>query len=138
VASPCSFLVAAAEQEAWSFDIDCREGMRARAEALFAQYERSSAEAVAAAADPGTAAAGAAGARDGGKLARRPEMAREVEVGARGLDHHGQGLLFVDDDAPCYVRINGPDADRRLALARHLATALTPRTAPMSPRRAAQ
>lgn len=137
VAAPCSFLVAAAEQEVWAFDIDCRDGMKVNADALFAQYERTSAEAVAmaaaAAAEPGATQAPAA---DGGRPRRRPELAREVDVGSRGLDHHGQGLLFIDDDAPCYVRITGPDAERRLALARHLVSALTLRTAPMTPRAA--
>jgi hypothetical protein len=44
--------------------------------------------------------------------------------------------LFIDDDAPCYVRVVGPEADRRMALARHLVSALTPATAPMTPRAA--
>ena len=38
----------------------------------------------------------------------RENAAHEVEVGRRALDHHGQGLLFVDDDSPCYVPIVGP------------------------------
>ncbi len=143
VASPCNFLVSAAEQEAWTFDLDCRDGMMARADALFEQYERTSAElvglAATTAAEPGSSApktgsGSGAGSGEAAKPRRKPELAREVDVGARGLDHHGQGLLFIDDDAPCYVRVIGPDADKRLALARHLATALTLRTAPMSPR----
>jgi hypothetical protein len=134
-AAPCNYLVRAAEQEAWTFDIDCRDGMKTRADALFAQYERTSAELVAlAAATPAGATSGPA---DGGpRPGRKPELAREVTVGARGLDHHGGGLLFIDDDAPCYVRVLGPDAERRLALAKHLAASLTPSTAPMSPRAA--
>ena len=59
---------------------------------------------------------------------------REVEVGAKGLDHHGQGLIFIDDDAPCYVRVIGPDAANRLALAQLIAKNLTFANAPMSPR----
>jgi hypothetical protein len=39
-------------------------------------------------------------------------------------------LLFLDDDAPCYVRVIGPGADRRLALARLVAGRLERRTAP--------
>jgi hypothetical protein len=132
VAAPCNFLVAAAAQEAWTFDIDCRDGMKKRADALFEQYERTSAELVAlAAAEP---ASGNAASDGGARPRRKPELAREVVVGSRGLDHHGQGLLFIDDDAPCYVRVLGPDAEHRLALAKHLAAALTPSTAPMSPR----
>ena len=63
-----------------------------------------------------------------------PSGAVDVEVGAKGLDHHGQGLLFIDDDAPCYVRVVGPDAQRRLALARAIAKNLTFANAPMTPR----
>jgi hypothetical protein len=57
-----------------------------------------------------------------------------VAVGAKGLDHHGQGLIFVDDDAPCYVRVLGKDAARRLELARLIAKNLTFANAPMTPR----
>ena len=60
--------------------------------------------------------------------------ATEVQVGAKGLDHHGQGLIFVDDDAPCYVRVVGPDAGRRLELAKLIAKNLTFENAPMTPR----
>lgn len=136
VASPCNYLVTVPGQPspAWTFDIDCRDNMKQKADALFAQYERTSAELVAAAMTD--SAASAPSPVDGGaaKPRKKPELAREVDVGARGLDHHGSGLLFLDDDAPCYVRVVGPDADKRLALAKHLATALTPATAPMSPR----
>ncbi|MFN0253182.1 MAG: hypothetical protein ACKV2T_40285, partial [Kofleriaceae bacterium] len=65
---------------------------------------------------------------------RAPEEASAVQVGAKGLDHHGQGLLFIDDDAPCYIRVVGPDKERRLALALHIAKNLTFANAPMSPR----
>ena len=151
VASPCNYLVTragSAAPEAWTFDLDCRDGMTARADALFAQYERTSAELVGMAATADAeptrqarpAAPGSSGSSDSssaGSAARprsKPELARQVDVGARALDHHGQGLLFVDDDAPCYVRIVGPGGEHRLALARHLAAALRPATAPMSPR----
>lgn len=132
--APCAFLVAAADQEAWNFDIDCRDGMKTRADALFAQYERTSADAVAAAAAQAAEPSKASSPADAAKPRSKVELAREVNVGARGLDHHGSGLLFIDDDAPCYVRITGPDAERRMALARHLVSALTLQTAPMSPR----
>ena len=57
-----------------------------------------------------------------------------MEVGAKALDHHGRGLLFIDDDAPCYVRVIGPDAPHRLELARLVAKNLTFANAPMDPR----
>ena len=44
------------------------------------------------------------------------------------------GLIFIDDDAPCYVRVVGNDAARRLELAKLLAKNLTFANAPMSPR----
>ena len=65
-----------------------------------------------------------------------PPPATAVDVGARGLDHNGQAVLFVDDDTPCYARIVGPDPVRRLALARLIAKNLRPATAPMEPRAA--
>lgn len=129
VPSPCAYLLEAegAAAAGWTFDLDCRDGMDARAEALFAQYQRTSAEVAARLAAEGPA---------GQRAAPSEVTAREVQVGARALDHHGQGLLFVDDDAPCYVRVVGPSAAGRLALATHLARALTPATAPMTRRRA--
>lgn len=134
VPSPCAYLLEAEGSAAaggtptgWTFDLDCRDGMDARAEALFAQYQRTSAE---------VAERLAAERAPGQRPATGEVTAREVQVGARALDHHGQGLLFVDDDAPCYVRVVGPTAEGRLALATHLARALSPATAPMTRRRA--
>lgn len=128
VPSPCAYLIEPqAEGSAaagWTFDLDCRDGMDARAEALFAQYQRTSAEVAEQVAAEGS----------GQRSAPGEITAREVQVGARALDHHGQGLLFVDDDAPCYVRVVGPTAAGRLALATHLARVLTPATAPMTRR----
>ncbi len=149
MASPCNYLTTragAAALEAWTFDMDCRDNMLTRANALFEQYERTSAELVGMAAnvkaDPEAArpvrnpAPGASepSSPPSPPSGSKPELARPVDVGARGLDHHGQGLLFIDDDAPCYVRVGGPDGERRLALARPLVTARKPATAPMSPR----
>lgn len=129
---PCSYEVLAPEPQYWTFDVDCRDGMKQRADALFAQYRDDSREAVAryAAIDAGV---GAARSSDAG-VAHPPEPAVEVAVGARGLDHHGEGLIFIDDDAPCYVRVAGKDAARRLELARLIAKNLTPDNAPMMPR----
>jgi hypothetical protein len=134
VAHPCSYEVLAPEPEYWTFDLDCRDGMKQRADALFAQYRETSREAVAhhAQLDAGVAAAGRPG--DAGVTAHPPELAVEVAVGAKGLDHHGEGLIFIDDDAPCYVRVTGKDAARRLALARLIAKNLTLDNAPMVPR----
>jgi hypothetical protein len=133
VPHPCSYEVLAPEPEYWTFDVDCRDGMKQRADALFAQYRETSREAVAHSTqiDAGVAAARPG---DAGVAAHLPEPAVEVAVGAKGLDHHGEGLIFIDDDAPCYVRVTGKDAARRLALARLIAKNLTLDNAPMVPR----
>jgi len=129
---PCNYEVKARELAIWTFDVDCRDGMKQRADALFAQYKATSRELVeryGALAD-----AGAIKPSDAGVATHAPEAAVEVFVGAKGLDHHGQGLIFIDDDAPCYVRVVGNDAARRLELARLVAKNLTFANAPMSPR----
>jgi len=129
---PCNYEVQAQALEYWTFDLDCRDGMKQRADALFAQYKATSHELVEqynAMAD-----AGAIKPTDAGVELHTPEAAVDVAVGAKGLDHHGQGLLFIDDDAPCYVRVAGKDAARRLALATLLTKNLTFANAPMSPR----
>lgn len=132
---------------AWSFDFDCRQGMRARAMPLFEQYRRDSI-ALASVTDEERAQANKVPVMEsqGGKPAAKPAkpvkpdkpavdpMAVDVDVGERGLDHQGQGLMFIDDDALCYVRVGGPDAAGRLALAKAIAAALHPANAPMSPR----
>lgn len=135
VPPPCTYVVSrgagdAGTEEAWTFDIDCRRDYQTRADFLFAQYTRTSGELVAAyAAEVGS---GKPPANDAGVVARSPEDAFKVEVGLKGLDHHGQGLLFLDDDAPCYVRVVGPDAPRRLALAQLVAKNLREAIAPMT------
>jgi hypothetical protein len=132
---PCNYEVQAREIEYWTFDVDCRDGMKQRADALFEQYKAMSREAIehyrtrAATSQPA-----ASKSRDGGPEPRAPEPAAEVAVGSRGLDHRGQGLIFIDDDAPCYVRVVGSDAIRRLELARLIARNLTFANAPMTPR----
>lgn len=132
LAKPCTYEVGSQPPEYWTFDFDCRASMKRTADALFAQYKRTSAELVEqynGASDAGIKP------DDAGITNRRaPELAVEVPVGAKGLDHHGQGLIFIDDDAPCYVRIVGPDAPRRLELAKLIAKNLTFANAPMSPR----
>ena len=133
VPHPCSYEVLAPEPEYWTFDVDCRDGMKQRADALFAQYRETSHEAIAHYVQLDAGVAGTARPGDAG-IARPPEPAVDVAVGAKGLDHHGEGLIFIDDDAPCYVRVAGKDAARRLALARLIAKNLTLDNAPMVPR----
>lgn len=71
--------------------------------------------------------------RDGAALmaehATKPG-AKAVLVGRSGLDHSSAQLIFFDDDAPCYVRVNGPGEAERLALARAIADGLNRRNAP--------
>ncbi|HEY5925525.1 MAG TPA: hypothetical protein VIV11_27760 [Kofleriaceae bacterium] len=130
---PCNYEVVMTNTlEYWTYDIDCREGMKQRSDALFAQYKRTSGELVAQ--YDHMSDAGLVKPTDAGIVIKRPDDAVEVQVGAKALDHHGQGLLFVDDDAPCYVRVIGPDAARRLALATAVAKNLTFVNAPMDPR----
>lgn len=133
VPQPCNYeVVMQSTLEYWTYDIDCRDNMKPRADALFAQYTRTSAELVQQY-DQMTDA-GMVKPTDAGIVIKRPDDAVEVEVGAKALDHHGQGLLFIDDDAPCYVRVIGPDAARRLELAKAVAKNLTFANAPMTPR----
>ena len=133
VPHPCSYEVLVPEPEYWTFDVDCRDGMKQRADAMFAQYRETSHEAIAHYVQLDAGATGGGRPGDAG-VARPPEPAVDVAVGAKGLDHHGEGLIFIDDDAPCYVRVTGKDAARRLALARLIAKNLTLDNAPMVPR----
>jgi hypothetical protein len=140
---PCNYELDANPPEYWTFDIDCRDGYKQRADALFEQYKRTSAELVdrynsVSDAGPkhGSGGGGGKGSAqvDAGPPPRAPEPASDVQVGSKGLDHHGQGLIFIDDDAPCYVRVVGPDAGHRFELAKMLAKNLTFANAPMNPR----
>ena len=133
IAPPCSYEVTVGGQaEYWTYDFDCRDGWKQRADALFEQYRTGSSDLV----DRYNALsdAGAIKPTDAGIPIKAPEAAVEVAVGAKGLDHHGQGVIFIDDDAPCYVRVIGPDATRRLELAKLIAKNLTFANAPMTPR----
>jgi hypothetical protein len=133
VAKPCTYTLATQPPESWVFDFDCRDGYKKTADALFAQYQQTSADLVN---QYNTISdAGVIKPDDAGIAVRRaPETAAQVSVGAKALDHHGQGLIFIDDDAPCYVRVVGPDAARRLELSRLIAKQLTFANAPMTPR----
>lgn len=133
VPKPCNYVLEAPTgAEAWTWDLDCRKGALATAETLWKQYSDQNAALVAAASD----AAEAERKDDAGVIHTPPPPAQEVAVGAKGLDHNGQAILFVDDDTPCYGRIVGPDPARRLALAQLIAKNLRPATAPMEPRAA--
>lgn len=133
VPRPCTYVVEVrpGQEEDWSYDLDCRDGAVASSKVLFTQFAADSARLVAAYAE---AAGGKAIIDDAGLPLKAPGAAFAVDVGKRGLDHHGQGILFVDDDAPCYVRVVGGDAARRLTLAKLVAGKLKPATAPMRPR----
>jgi hypothetical protein len=141
VAAPCNYAVtfagggsgsAAPIEQAWTYDVDCRPSAKDTADKLFAQYTKTSKDLV----DQynAAAAAGTLEVRDGGGVPAAPTGSQVVQVGASGLDHHGQGLVFWDNDAPCYVRVVGGKTESRLAVAKHLADTLTPTNAPMTPR----
>jgi hypothetical protein len=136
VAKGCNYRVAigagdAVVSEEWGFDFDCRPDYQKRVDLLFAQYTQQSADLVAAYnAQYGSKPPPP---NDAGVVQRAPTDAVEVDVGRRGLDHHGQGILFIDDDAPCYVRVVGPGADRRLMIAKLVAERLHESNAPMTP-----
>jgi hypothetical protein len=137
VPHPCSYGVmrnindaGAVNEEVWTFDLDCRPDYEKRVELLFAQYAQQSSDQVSAYHQ--SIGSGKAPVDDAGVEFRKPEDAFAVEgVGRKALDHHGQGLLFVDDDSPCYVRVVGPGKERRLALAKLVAQNLHEANAPM-------
>ncbi|HLL24498.1 MAG TPA: hypothetical protein VK427_20345, partial [Kofleriaceae bacterium] len=118
----------------WTYDFDCRDNYKKTADALFAAYKRQNADLVAE--FDRQADAGLMKPNDAGIEYHRPGESSDVQVGAKALDHHGQGLLFIDDDAPCYVRVVGPSAQGRLELAKLVAKNLTFENAPMTPRSA--
>jgi hypothetical protein len=133
IAHPCTYEVTVQNAaQYWTYDFDCRDGAKQRADKLFEQYTTGSTDMISQ--YDALADAGAVKATDAGTSISRPEPAIEVDVGAKGLDHHGQGLLFIDDDAPCYVRVIGPDPTNRITLARAIAKHLTFANAPMTPR----
>jgi hypothetical protein len=143
VPKPCNFKLdkgvlqtdagAVPQEEAWTFDFDCREGMKQRVDKLFAQYLQQTADRISqynTVSDAGVKPNPDAGTSQFTK----PGEAIEVTVGAKALDHNGQAILFIDDDAPCYVRVVGPDGPKRLELAKLVAKNLTFANAPMTPR----
>jgi hypothetical protein len=140
VAQPCVYQLATGQvtdagvalTAMWTYDFDCRDNYKKTADQLFAAYRKQNADMIAE--FDRQADAGLMKPNDAGIEYHRPGEATEVAVGAKALDHHGQGLLFIDDDAPCYVRVVGPDPAGRLALAKLIATQLTYQNAPMTPR----
>jgi hypothetical protein len=136
VAAPCVYeLLRDGVLEQWQFDFDCRDNYKKTYDALVEQYRKQNLDLIAAwnqRADAGVPRPPP----DGGAEDVRPGDPVEVELapGAKGLDHHGAAIIFVDDDAPCYVRVAGKDTARRLELARLVAKNLTLQNAPMTPR----
>jgi hypothetical protein len=134
--NPCKYhVVMQTELQEWTFDFDCRDNFKQTADALFAQYRQQNADLQTqfdVAADAGIKPT------DAGVAIKRVEGSFDVAVGAKGLDHHGQAIIFIDDDAPCYSRVFGPDAAKRLELAKLVSKNLTYMNAPMMPRAAPQ
>lgn len=130
---PCSYQVTTTEgaQEVWSFDIDCRSEAMEQAGSIMGWYVDNNNKLVQRYTD--AVSDGGPIVDDAGVELKAPEGSKIVDVGRKALDHHGQGLIFVDDDAPCYVRVVGPDEQRRMALAKMLNTNLTETNAPMKP-----
>ena len=134
VASPCMYEVLRDNVvEQWQFDFDCRDNYRTTYDTLVEQYRKQNLDMIA---DWNTKAdAGLFKPNDAGVTYNRPGDPVEVQIGEKGLDHHGQAVIFLDDDAPCYVRVAGKDPARRLELAKLVAKNLTFQNAPMAPRR---
>jgi hypothetical protein len=128
---PCNFVAEGPVPEAWSFDFDCRDNALGTAEKLFVEYSARN-EALIAQFDAATA--GKVTKDDAGVEQHAVAAPVAVTVGKKALDHHGQAILFIDDDTPCYARVAGPDAERRLMVATMVAQKLVPQTAPMRPR----
>lgn len=128
---PCNFVAEGAAPEAWSFDLDCRDTALKTAEKLFVEYAARNEELIA---QWDASTGGKVGKDDAGVEQHAVAAPFEVQVGKKALDHHGQAILFIDDDTPCYARVAGPDPERRLLVAKLVAQKLTPATAPMRPR----
>jgi hypothetical protein len=138
---PCNYKVEKEVPESWMFDFDCRDNYKKQADALFADYRRINADRIQAYNEIADAKEPRKPVMKDGVDAGVPELVHpgttvDVSVGAKAIDHNDKGLLFIDDDAPCYVRVIGNDAARRLALAQHIAKHLTYNNAPMTPRAA--
>jgi hypothetical protein len=133
LAAPCMYdLLRDNVVETWQFDFDCRDKYKATYDTLVAQYRKQNLEMIA---DwDHKSDAGLFKPNDAGIEYHRPGDPVEIAVGQQALDHHGAAVIFLDDDAPCYVRVAGKDAARRLELAKLVAKNLTFQNAPMTPR----
>lgn len=137
VPKPCEYEVQSDPPAKYSYDFDCRDSYKKTADALFKQYREQNAariEEYNRVSDAGPPTKAPKGAEDAAVEMKQPSEPQEVAVGAKGLDHNDQGILFIDDDAPCYVRVYGPDPAKRLELAKLVAKNLTYVNAPMDPR----
>lgn len=134
LAAPCVYeVVRDAVVEQWQFDFYCRDDFRKSYDTLVAQYRKQNTEMIAEwnhRSDGGLFKP-----TDAGTEYHRPGDPIEIEIGQQGLDHHGTAMIFLDDDAPCWVRVTGKDTARRLELAKLVAQNLTFQNAPMTPRR---
>jgi hypothetical protein len=134
VAQPCVYEVLRENTlDQWQFDFDCRDNYKDTFNKLVEQYKRQNLEMLAEWNQKSDG--GVFKPNDAGIEYNRPGDPVEVSVGQKGLDHHGQALIFLDDDAPCYVRVAGRDTARRLELAKLVAKNLTFQNAPMTPRK---
>jgi hypothetical protein len=133
ISAPCVYDVVRDNLvEQWQFDFDCRDNYKTAYDTLVQQYRKQNLEMIA---DwDHKSDAGLFKPNDAGIEYHRPGDPIEVEVGSKALDHHGTALIFLDDDAPCYVRVAGKDTARRLELAKLVAKNLTFQNAPMTPR----
>jgi hypothetical protein len=133
VASPCMYDVLRDNAlEQWQFDFDCRDSYKTTFAKLVEQYRQQNLDMIAEWNHKSDA--GLFKPNDAGITYNRPGDPVEVAVGVKALDHQGQALIFLDDDAPCYVRVAGRDTTRRLELAKLIAKNLTFQNAPMAPR----
>ena len=113
VAEPCHYTRKEGDTlESWSFDLDCRADALKDANALFKQYQVQKMN-------------------DAGAITNDTS---DLQIGRRAMDHHGQALIFIDDDTDCYVRVLGPSQERRIALGKLLAKKLVIENVPMRPR----
>lgn len=119
----------ASVEETWSYDFDCRPGYDDRAEDLFKQFSERANDQVSAYKQ--SVGSGKAPTNDAGVAFKAPEGAAAVAVGKEAMDMLGT-IVFIDDDSPCYARVAGPDAARRLALAQLVAKNLHEANAPMT------
>lgn len=133
VAAPCVYdVLRDGALEQWQFDFDCRDNYLTQYGKLAEQYTKQNLDLIN---DWNQRADGGVfKPNDAGVTYNRPGDPVPVEVGQKGLDHHGQALIFLDDDAPCYVRVAGKDATKRLILAKLISKNLTFQNAPMTPR----